>query len=65
MAVYRIFMVDGARRELRADRCRHAGTRYVFERENASGEWRVVHEVDVADVAQLQDGVTADNPSSR
>lgn len=65
MAGYRIYLVDGARQELLADRCRHAGARYVFERENASGSWRVVHEVDVADVAQLQDGVDVADDRSR
>ncbi|XRQ09079.1 hypothetical protein ACN3XK_73480 [Actinomadura welshii] len=57
MAGYRIHLVDGARRELSADRCRYTGSRYVFERESAAGDWRVVHEVAVADVAQLHDGV--------
>lgn len=63
MAGYRIYLIDGARQELLADRCRRAGTRYVFERENTSGSWRVIHEVDVADVAQLQDGVDVDDRS--
>jgi hypothetical protein len=57
LAGYRIYLVDGARRDLSADRCRHAGTRYIFEEESSSGGWRVVHEVPVAEVAQLQDGV--------
>ncbi|MGH8966917.1 MAG: hypothetical protein ACRDXB_16525 [Actinomycetes bacterium] len=57
LAGYRIYLVDGARRDLSADRCRHAGTRYIFEKESASGGWQTVHEVAVADVAQLQDGV--------
>ncbi|MGP4027366.1 hypothetical protein [Actinomadura sp. 3N407] len=57
MAGYRIHLVDGARRELSADRCRQTGSRYVFERESAPGDWRIVHEVAVADVVQLQDGV--------
>ncbi|TMR04803.1 hypothetical protein ETD83_07875 [Actinomadura soli] len=57
LAGYRIYLVDGARRELSADRCRHAGSRYIFERESASGGWQIVHEVAVVDVAQLQDGI--------
>ncbi|WUH98643.1 hypothetical protein OHR68_34845 [Spirillospora sp. NBC_00431] len=57
LAGYRIYLVDGARRDLSADRCRHAGSRYIFERESASGGWQTVHEVAVAEVAQLQDGV--------
>ncbi|MFI0405893.1 hypothetical protein [Actinomadura sp. 3N508] len=56
MAGYRIYLVDGARRDLSADRCRHAGSRYIFERESESGGWQTVHEVAVVDVAQLQDG---------
>lgn len=58
MAGYRIYLVDGARRDLSADRCRHAGSHYIFERERASGGWQTVHEVAVSEVTQLQDGVT-------
>jgi hypothetical protein len=56
LAGYRIYFVDGAQQELAADRCRQAGSRYVFERESEAGGWRIVYDVAVADVAQLQDG---------
>jgi hypothetical protein len=65
LAGYRIHLVGGAQRYLTADRCRKIEARYVFERQNTPGNWQVVHEVAVADVTQLQDGVDVGDPHAK